>query len=818
MAAIGLITINGKRIIEVDADPTSSGVAASVGSIALFDDSGTGKFFVKTGAGDTAWTEGAGGGLESIVEDTTPQLGGDLDTNGFNIGSADDATADANPTESIVISSGDKTAGTGDSGSLTLQTGTSAGGARGSVTVSALELNMSFSKIVSLADPTNAQDAATKNYADTTFLALAGGTMSGGIAMGTNQITGLGDPSLAQDAATKNYVDTTALLLAGGTMTGNIAMGTNSITGLADPVNAQDAATKNYVDSVAAGLDPKESVRVATTDVLSGTMIADDGSPATGERSYNTSSNTINWFASEGPTAIDGINLVNGDRILVKNESATSGPAAGEGRIYNGVYIRTSQDVWTRASDFDGSPTNEISGGNFVFVELGTVNESRGYVLQGDGVLTLQTDNIIFVQFSDANVDLSGYATNALDNLASVAINTSLISDTALTDDLGSQALPWNELNIGTILLHSAASTPVGQLSQNAGNFWVEGLNSLNLFSSDNGAGNSGDVNIYSGTATGTRGTVNLDGSAISMALNNVNLNISEFDESPGFSMNFNLGNLTSGSAASPFFIQAGSVRSGADASATGGYMALRGGDIRDNGVTGTAGEMIVRGGDVRGSASGTSGNAIFSSGNVRPDASNSVASNTGDTLVKSGDVLVQDGNSGATIVATGNTAGAGNSGDLVLRTGDSTSGSRGSTFLRTENYFKYFRGSVGTPSALSFETGETVVLTAGQTGIVGLEIGVDEVNHAVMSFDIIGYDVTTGDSNVYKRTAHVKRLSGGNVSVVLVSSDFTSEEDTSWNVDIVANTVNQTVEVQLDGDASNSTDWTVLARISVNV
>jgi len=45
-------------------------------------------------------------------------------------------------------------------------------------------------------------------------------------------------------------LDARYLKLAGGTMAGNIAMGSNSITGLADPTNAQDAATKNYVDSV----------------------------------------------------------------------------------------------------------------------------------------------------------------------------------------------------------------------------------------------------------------------------------------------------------------------------------------------------------------------------------------------------------------------------------------------------------------------------------------------------------------------------------------------------------------------------------------
>lgn len=38
-------------------------------------------------------------------------------------------------------------------------------------------------------------------------LALAGGTMSGAIAMGTNKITGVGDPTSAQDVVTKAYFD-----------------------------------------------------------------------------------------------------------------------------------------------------------------------------------------------------------------------------------------------------------------------------------------------------------------------------------------------------------------------------------------------------------------------------------------------------------------------------------------------------------------------------------------------------------------------------------------------------------------------------------
>jgi hypothetical protein len=55
------------------------------------------------------------------------------------------------------------------------------------------------------------------------------------------------------------------LALAGGTMSGAIAMGTNKITGLGTPTDATDAATKAYVDSAAQGIDWKASVRAATT-------------------------------------------------------------------------------------------------------------------------------------------------------------------------------------------------------------------------------------------------------------------------------------------------------------------------------------------------------------------------------------------------------------------------------------------------------------------------------------------------------------------------------------------------------------------------
>ena len=78
------------------------------------------------------------------------------------------------------------------------------------------------------------------------------------------------DPTADHTITLPNATGTVALTadvlaLAGGTMTGAIAMGTNKITGLGTPTDATDAATKSYVDSAAQGIDWKASVRAATT-------------------------------------------------------------------------------------------------------------------------------------------------------------------------------------------------------------------------------------------------------------------------------------------------------------------------------------------------------------------------------------------------------------------------------------------------------------------------------------------------------------------------------------------------------------------------
>jgi hypothetical protein len=101
------------------------------------------------------------------------------------------------------------------------------------------------------------------------------------------------------------------LALAGGTMTGAIAMSTNKITGLGTPTDGTDAATKNYVDSAAQGIDWKASVRAATTaavtlasdlengDVLDGVTLA-TGNRVLVKNQSTGSENGIYVVASSG--------------------------------------------------------------------------------------------------------------------------------------------------------------------------------------------------------------------------------------------------------------------------------------------------------------------------------------------------------------------------------------------------------------------------------------------------------------------------------------------------------------------------------------
>ena len=195
---------------------------------------------------------------------------------------------------------------------------------------------------------------------------------------------------------------------------GTILFATGTNLGITDaPINDTDLVNKLYADSLASGLDPKQSARFTTTADLSGTYNSGGGAGTTGSFTNVDLQASSSVFDLTGAAVTPAI----GDRVLVKNQTDSK---------QNGIYeVLTVSATGTmqRADDHDGSPTNEVSGGNFCFVETGTTYGGTGWVLTGDGDLGLNVDNLVWVQFSDASALTGGAGISISSSIASVDLN-----------------------------------------------------------------------------------------------------------------------------------------------------------------------------------------------------------------------------------------------------------------------------------------------------------------------------------------------------------------------------------------------------------
>ena len=134
-------------------------------------------------------------------------------------------------------------------------------------------------------------------------------------------------------------------------------------------------ATKSYADSIAAGFDPKQSCVAATTAALP-SVSYNNGASGVGA--------TLTATANGALPAQDGVTLTVGQRLLVKDQAA---PAIGH--VQNGIYVVTAVGdgsnpfILTRATDFDGAPSNEVDGGEFTFIARGSTLRGSAWVVFG---------------------------------------------------------------------------------------------------------------------------------------------------------------------------------------------------------------------------------------------------------------------------------------------------------------------------------------------------------------------------------------------------------------------------------------------------
>lgn len=259
--------------------------------------------------------------------------------------------------------------------------------------------------------------AATSSTTSLT-ISETNGTLSFSIADASGSASGLLSTTLfnlLNGATSNNTVNALVRRDVNGSFTANVVTAT-AVTGLAAPINDTDAANKAYVDGARSGLDVKDSVRVATIE------------PGTLATSFAAGQ------------VVDGVTLVTGDRILIKNQADAS---------QNGIYTVNATGAPTRSTDADANA--EVTAGLFTFVEQGTQADS-GWVLTTDNPIIVGTTALTFVQFSGAGQVIAGDGLTKSGNTLNVVGTSDRITVAADSVDIASTYVGQTSIvTLGTV-------------------------------------------------------------------------------------------------------------------------------------------------------------------------------------------------------------------------------------------------------------------------------------------------------------------------------------------------------------------------------
>ena len=282
--------------------------------------------------------------------------------------------------------------------------------------------------------------SANITVADSTKLPLAGGTMTGAITFAAGQTW----PTFNQ-----NTTGSAATLTTGRTigMTGDVTWTSASFNGSANVTGTATLANSG----VTAGTYTKVTVDAKGRATSGTTLSASDipaltmaNIPGAAYKQSVRCATTANITLS-GTQTIDGVAVVAGDRVLVKNQTTAS---------QNGIYV-VSATAWARATDADAS--DEI-GAAMVNIDQGTANGGELWTTTYRTTDTLGTTSMnwyeVVYNTGSWGISVTGSSASCTGNAATATTlataRTLTIGSTGKTFN-GSANVSWTLAEIGAI-------------------------------------------------------------------------------------------------------------------------------------------------------------------------------------------------------------------------------------------------------------------------------------------------------------------------------------------------------------------------------
>ena len=149
----------------------------------------------------------------------------------------------------------------------------------------------------------------------------------------------------------------------------SVSISGGSITGIGSPSSNSDVAIKSYVDDAVAGLRTRTIAECASTANV----------------------NISNGL--EAGDTIDGVTLVAGDRVLLKDQSTAT---------ENGLYLAVGSGAGAASRDPEHDSIAELSGG-MVVVNQGTANDNKIFLCTTDSDGSLGSTNITYTVITPSN-------------------------------------------------------------------------------------------------------------------------------------------------------------------------------------------------------------------------------------------------------------------------------------------------------------------------------------------------------------------------------------------------------------------------------